>query len=99
MPSLVSATWSAWRAANLPPPGTFAERDFASAIVKLGVRVPRSARTAGSVSKIAKITWRKGIKASASKPAAKLSQSIGQAMAPASSGSWAPACWAAKAPT
>ena len=49
MPSLVSATWSAWRAANLPPPGTFAERDFASAIVKLGVRVPRSARTAGSL--------------------------------------------------
>jgi S1-C subfamily serine protease len=49
VPSLVSATWSAWRAANLPPPGTFAERDFASAIVKLGVRVPRSARTAGSL--------------------------------------------------
>lgn len=46
MPSLVTATWSAWRAANLPPAGKFAERDFASAIVKLGIRVPRSARTA-----------------------------------------------------
>lgn len=46
MPSLVTASWSAWRAANLPPPGTFAERDLASAIVKLGIRVPRSARTA-----------------------------------------------------
>jgi S1-C subfamily serine protease len=46
VPSLVTATWSAWRAANLPPAGKFAERDVASAIVKLGVRVPRSARTA-----------------------------------------------------
>ncbi len=49
MPSLVTATWSAWRAANLPPAGKFAERDLASAIVKLGIRVPRSARTADTL--------------------------------------------------
>jgi S1-C subfamily serine protease len=49
VPSLVTATWSAWRAANLPPTGKFAERDFASAIVKLGIRVPRSARTADTL--------------------------------------------------
>jgi S1-C subfamily serine protease len=46
VPSLVTAAWSAWRAANLPPAGKFAERDLAAAIVKLGIRVPRSARTA-----------------------------------------------------
>lgn len=49
MPSLVTATWSAWRAAHLPPAGKFAERDLASAIVKLGIRVPRSARTADTL--------------------------------------------------
>ena len=49
MPSLVTAAWSAWRAANLPPAGTFAERDLAAAIFKLGIRVPRSARTAESL--------------------------------------------------
>lgn len=46
MPSLVSAAWAAWRAANLPPTGKFDESDLASAIVKLGIRVPRTARTA-----------------------------------------------------
>ena len=46
MPSLVTAAWAAWRAANLPPTTVVVERDVASAIVKLGIRVPRSARTA-----------------------------------------------------
>lgn len=46
MPSLVTAAWAAWGAANLPPAGTFAEHDLAAAIVKLGIRVPREARSA-----------------------------------------------------
>src|SRR3972149_4598961 len=46
MPSLVTASWAAWGAANLPPAGTFAEHDLAAAIVKLGIRVPREARSA-----------------------------------------------------
>ena len=46
MPSLVTAAWAAWRAANLPLSGKFDESDLASSIVKLGVRVPRDARTA-----------------------------------------------------
>lgn len=46
MASLVTAAWSAWRAANLPAAGGGVERDLAAAIVKLGIRVPVSARTA-----------------------------------------------------
>ena len=46
MPSLVTAAWSAWRAANLPPVGRCGEFDPAASIVKLGIRVPVSARTA-----------------------------------------------------
>ena len=45
-PSLVTAAWAAWGAANLPAAGNFAERDLAAAVVKLSVRVPQSARTA-----------------------------------------------------
>ena len=46
MPSLVSAAWAAWQAANLPLTGKFDESELAPAIVKLGIRVPRAARTA-----------------------------------------------------
>src|SRR3970040_895391 len=46
MPSLETAPWRAWGAANLPPVGTFAEYDLAAAIVKVGIRVPREARSA-----------------------------------------------------
>ena len=46
MPSLVTAAWAAWRAANVPLAASFAERDLVAAIVKLGIRVPREARTA-----------------------------------------------------
>ena len=49
MPSLITAAWSAWGAANLPPIGKFGDHDLASAIVKLGIRVPRSARTADTL--------------------------------------------------
>lgn len=45
-PSLVTAAWAAWDAANLPPTDKFAAPDLAAAIVKLGIRVPRDARTA-----------------------------------------------------
>src|SRR5258706_13210635 len=45
-PSLVTAAWAAWRAANLPPVGTATEYDLAAAVVKLGIRVPQQARTA-----------------------------------------------------
>lgn len=45
-PSLVTAAWAAWRAANLPPVGTVTEYDLAAAVVKLGIRVPQQARTA-----------------------------------------------------
>jgi S1-C subfamily serine protease len=45
-PSLVTAAWAAWGAANLPLAGKFVERDLAAAIVKLSVRVPPTARTA-----------------------------------------------------
>ena len=46
MPSLVSAAWAAWQAANLPLTGQYDESDLASSIVKLGIRVPQAARTA-----------------------------------------------------
>ena len=46
MPSLITASWAAWRAVHLPPAGKVIERDLATAIVRLGVRVPRTARTA-----------------------------------------------------
>lgn len=46
MPSLVTAAWSAWQAANMPLVAPDIERDLATAIVKLGVRVPPQARTA-----------------------------------------------------
>jgi S1-C subfamily serine protease len=45
-PSLVTAAWAAWHAANIPPATSFARRDLAAAIVKLGIRVPREARSA-----------------------------------------------------
>src|SRR5512140_2393313 len=45
-PSLVTAAWAAWRAANLPAAAGFIERDLAASIVKLGIRVPREARSA-----------------------------------------------------
>ena len=46
MPSLVTAAWAAWGAANLPGASRFATDDLAGAIVKLGIRVPPTARTA-----------------------------------------------------
>ena len=46
MPSLVSAAWAAWHAVNLPLTGKFDESELAAAIVKLGIRVPPTARTA-----------------------------------------------------
>src|ERR1700754_393732 len=49
MPSLITASWAAWRAVNLPPVGAAIERDLASAVVKLGVRVPGNARTADTL--------------------------------------------------
>ena len=45
-PSLVTAAWAAWRAVNLPPAAGLVERDLAAAVVKLGIRVPREARSA-----------------------------------------------------
>src|SRR5450759_3434851 len=45
-PSLVTAAWAAWCAANLPSTAGFVERELAAAIVKLGVRAPRGARSA-----------------------------------------------------
>jgi len=45
-PSLFTAAWAAWGATNLPPPGHFAESDLAAAVVKLSIRVPKTARTA-----------------------------------------------------
>ncbi len=45
-PSLVTAAWAAWRAANIPPASSFAGPALAAAIVKLGIRVPRAARSA-----------------------------------------------------
>jgi len=49
MPSLVTAAWAAWRAANIPPATSFAGPDLATAIVKLGIRVPPQARTAATL--------------------------------------------------
>src|SRR4051812_7754475 len=49
MPSLITAAWSAWGAANLPSADRFAADDLAGAIVKLGIRVPASARTADTL--------------------------------------------------
>ena len=46
MPSLITAAWAAWGAANLPARDPLATDDFAGAIVKLGIRVPAGARTA-----------------------------------------------------
>ncbi|MCE9640274.1 MAG: S1C family serine protease [Betaproteobacteria bacterium] len=46
MPSLITAAWAAWGAANLPVADKFAADDLAGAIVKLGIRVPPTARTA-----------------------------------------------------
>src|SRR5688572_33477836 len=45
-PSLVTAAWASWRAAHLPLSTSFAAREVAAAIVKIGVRVPSHARTA-----------------------------------------------------
>ena len=49
MPSLVTAAWAAWGAANLSAAGTFAADDLAGAIVKLGIRVAPTARTADTL--------------------------------------------------
>ena len=49
MPSLITASWAAWGAANLPVSVTFAADDLAGAIVKLGIRVPATARTADTL--------------------------------------------------
>ncbi len=48
-PSLVTAAWAAWGAANLPSAARFATEDLAGAIVKLGIRVPSTARTADTL--------------------------------------------------
>ena len=48
-PSLVTAAWAAWGAANLPGAAKFATDDLAGAIVKLGIRVPPTARTADTL--------------------------------------------------
>jgi S1-C subfamily serine protease len=48
-PSLVTAAWAAWGAANLPAAGRFAADDLAGAVVKLGIRVPATARTADTL--------------------------------------------------
>ena len=45
-PSLVTASWAAWRAANIALATSLSGPDPAAAIVKLGIRVPREARTA-----------------------------------------------------
>src|SRR3954463_6448933 len=49
MPSLITAAWAAWSAANLPATDRFAADDLAGAIVKLGIRVPATARTADTL--------------------------------------------------
>jgi serine protease Do len=49
MPSLITAAWAAWGAANLPASDKFAADDLAGAIVKLGIRVPATARTADTL--------------------------------------------------
>jgi S1-C subfamily serine protease len=49
MPSLITAAWAAWGAANLPASDKFAADDLAGAIVKLGIRVPPTARTADTL--------------------------------------------------
>jgi S1-C subfamily serine protease len=49
MPSLITAAWAAWGAANLPVADQFAADDLAGAIVKLGIRVPPTARTADTL--------------------------------------------------
>src|SRR5258706_10083600 len=49
MPSLNTAAWAAWGAANLPASDKFAADDLAGAIVKLGIRVPATARTADTL--------------------------------------------------
>lgn len=49
MPSLITASWAAWGAANLPPRAELAADDLAGAVVKLGIRVPPHARTAGTL--------------------------------------------------
>jgi S1-C subfamily serine protease len=49
MPSLITAAWAAWSAANLPAAGALPADDLAGAIVKLGIRVPSTARTADTL--------------------------------------------------
>ena len=49
MPSLITAAWPAWGPANLPASDEFAVNDLAGAIVKLGIRVPATARTADTL--------------------------------------------------
>lgn len=49
MPSLITAAWAAWGAANLPAASNFDTHDLAGAIVKLGIRVPAGARTADTL--------------------------------------------------
>jgi serine protease Do len=45
-PSLVTAAWSAWGAGNLPCGDPLVDAGLTNAVVKLGIRVPRDARTA-----------------------------------------------------
>ena len=49
MPSLVTASWAAWGAANLPSRVELAADDVAGAVVKLGIRVAADARTASTL--------------------------------------------------
>lgn len=49
MPSLITASWAAWRATHLPPLGPGVDQDLAASIVKLGIRVLRTARSAESL--------------------------------------------------
>jgi S1-C subfamily serine protease len=49
MPSLITSAWAAWGAANLAATDQYAAADLAGAIVKLGIRVPHTARTAESL--------------------------------------------------
>ena len=49
MPSLVTASWAAWGAANLPSRVELAADDVAGAVVRLGIRVAPDARTASTL--------------------------------------------------
>ena len=48
-PSLVTAAWSTWNAVNLRPFSSGRKARFAESVVKVGIRVPETARTAESL--------------------------------------------------